>query len=227
MAIFKKKSKIKVGVTGNSRHFSPSWWCIKLSLFLVGARAIRISARHHIDTKEIDTLIISGGDDINPSLYQGDINPGIKIDDVRDKLEIKWIKWAIERNIPLLGICRGAQLINVVAGGSLHQNLKNIRVKTRNRSSIIASKLVRFTNDSKLSKLLNKNKLNVNSLHNQAINRLGNGLNAVAHDRDNIIQAIESNNNLKIFGVQWHPEYLFYLSKHRQIFKCILNTKKQ
>ena len=203
MNIFRRKPKLIVGVTGNSRHFSPSWWCIKLSLFLVGAKAIRISTRHQINTQQIDALVISGGDDINPSLYQGNINPDVKIDDVRDKLEIKWIKWGMVQNIPLLGICRGAQLINVVAGGTLYQDLKTIRVKTRNRSSLIASKVVRLNKSSKLSKLLKKNKFKVNSLHHQAINNLGNGLNAVAHDRDNIIQAIESTNGLTIFGVQW------------------------
>ena len=110
-----------VGVTGASRHWSPGWWCAALALRLGGADPVRISVRHRPDGDPPDALVIGGGDDISPDHYKGNLDAKVKSDPERDQLEIDWIRWALENGVPMLGICRGAQLINVVLGGTLHQ----------------------------------------------------------------------------------------------------------
>lgn len=217
-------ARIRVGVTGNSRRFSPSWICTRLALALVGAEAIRISVRHHLENYDLDALVIGGGDDVSPEHYGHDISARVKPDPARDELEIRWIKWALANSIPMLGICRGAQLINVVQGGTLHQDIRPLRIKTYNRPGLLPTKQVILDADSNIAAVCKKQKLRVNSLHNQAIDEIGNGLEAVGHDLDGIVQAIQSTMQLPIIGVQWHPEYLFYLPAQLQLFHWLVRS---
>lgn len=214
--------RIKVGVTGNARRYSPSWYCTRLALALCGAQAIRLSVRHDADESSLSALVIGGGDDISPEHYSHDINATIKPDHARDELEIRWINWALEKQIPMLGICRGAQLINVVHGGNLHQDIRPLRKLTRNRPGLLPTKQVLLTKDSKIAKVCGKQALRVNSLHSQSVQAVGRNLTVVAYDLDNIVQAIESCNSAPILGVQWHPEYLFYLPSQLALFRWLL-----
>lgn len=211
----------RVGVTGNARRWSPSWWCIKIALLLAGAEPVRISVRHPWSGAPLNALIISGGDDISPEHYGGDLNQKVRLDPERDKLEIQWIEWALENRVPLLGICRGAQLINVVKGGTLYSDIRHLRKLTYNRPGLLPTKQVRLQNTSHLATLCRKNHLRVNSLHHQAVKRLGMGLKSVGHDLDNLTQAIESTQEEPIIGVQWHPEYLFYLPAQFALFRWL------
>jgi putative glutamine amidotransferase len=213
---------IRIGVTGNSRKFTPSWWCISFALRLVGAKPIRISTRHDqasIDT--LDGLIISGGDDISPEHYAGEELPSARIDHERDALEIDWIKRALEADTPLLGICRGSQLINIVLGGSLHQDLRQLRVRTYNRPGLLPTKQVFLEPESEVQRATARSRLRVNSLHHQAIDKVGEGLSVVGRDLDDITQAVEHVDGKRIIGVQWHPEYLFYLPSQLRLFRWI------
>lgn len=211
-----------VGVTGNGKTWSPSWWCIRIALWICGGRAVRISMRHSPGDQQLDALVISGGDDIAPEHYGGDINARVKLDPERDELEIRWIKQARQEAIPILGICRGAQLINAVFGGNLHQDIRAMRKHTHNRPGLLATKRVDIEKGSKLAQLTKKQRIKVNSLHHQAIDRPGKDLVIVAHDRDRIVQAIECSVEQKIIGVQWHPEYLFYLPSHLALFRWLV-----
>lgn len=220
MTLF-KRGPIYVGVTGNAKRFSPSWWCSAFALRLVSARPVRLSTRHGPGKHPFSALIIGGGDDINPEHYGGDKDVKARIDVKRDQMEIDWIQWALEHNIPMLGICRGAQLINVVQGGSLHQDIRPMRVNTHNRRGILATKRVTIQADSLLKSVIHKSTVKVNSLHHQAVDDTGTDLKAVAWDNDHIIQAIESTDK-RIIGVQWHPEYLFYLPSQLALFKNLI-----
>ena len=213
----------RVGVTGNDRRWAPGWWCASLALRLAGAEPERISVRHPPSGKRLDALVIGGGNDIGPEHYGGKVDAAVKPDPERDLLEIEWIKRAIGENIPMLGICRGAQLINVVLGGSLHQDIRAMRVRTRNRRGLLPTKRVNLHSESGLSAILGTTRIRVNSLHHQAVDRPGDGLRAVGHDRDEIVQAIESQSERPIIGVQWHPEYLFYLRSQRALFRWLLS----
>jgi putative glutamine amidotransferase len=137
-------------------------------------------------------------------------------------LEIKWIKYALEHKIPLLGICRGAQLINVVLGGNLFQDIRSLRRLTYNRPGLLPTKQVLLEEKSLVARVCSRKKLRVNSLHHQAIRESGKGLQVVGRDLDGIIQAVEAGDGQKIIGVQWHPEYLFYLPAQLALFKWLV-----
>jgi putative glutamine amidotransferase len=216
----------RIGVSGNAKRWSPSWWCTALALRLAGATPERISVRHSQNIEFIDALIVGGGDDISPEYYKGKIDNKVIIDIERDQLEIDWIKKALKKNIPLLGICRGAQLINVVLGGSLFQDVRSFRQHTYNRPGLLPTKQVQVSEDSLLASIFNKRRLRVNSLHHQAIRNTGRNLEVVGWDLDNITQAIESKEN-KIIGVQWHPEYLIYLPSQFAIFAWLVKCTKK
>ncbi|SEG29481.1 gamma-glutamyl-gamma-aminobutyrate hydrolase family protein [Marinobacterium lutimaris] len=216
----------RVGVTGNGRRWAPSWWCSALALRLAGATPERISVRHPPSGKALDGLVIGGGNDIAPEHYQGDIDAKVKLDPARDELEIQWINHAIDARIPLLGICRGAQLINVVLGGNLHQDIRPLRKHTYNRPGLLPTKQVKVAQDSVLAQLCGKLQLRVNSLHHQAIRDTGEGLEVVGRDLDQITQAVEHINGQPIIGVQWHPEYLFYLPSQFALFRWLVSRMR-
>ncbi len=216
----------RIGVTGNGRSWSPSWWCTALALRLAGAIPERISVRHYPSGEPLGALIIGGGDDISPEHYKGDIDDKVKVDPGRDRLEIEWIHKALKKNIPLLGICRGAQLINIVLGGTLHQDIRALRKHTYNRPGLLPTKQVQLEASSQLAKICGKTHLRVNSLHHQAIKKTGAGLRTVGWDLDRIIQAVECFTDTRIIGIQWHPEYLFYLPSQYSIFRWLLQSAR-
>ena len=116
-----------------------------------------------------------------------------------------------KRSIPLLGICRGSQILNAYLGGSLILNISSEIVHNQNkipRYSPVHS--VDVEEDSKLIEILGNKRIFVNSIHHQAIDRLGRGLKIAAKSQDNIVEAVEMiNNDHNIIGIQWHPEILF------------------
>lgn len=215
----------RIGVSGNAKRWSPSWWCTALALLLAGATPKRISVRHSQNINHIDGLIVGGGDDISPEHYNGKIDNKVKIDIERDQLEISWINKALKTKIPLIGICRGAQLINVVLGGSLYEDIRSLRRLTYNRPGLLPTKQVRLSNDSLLAKVCNTLQLRVNSLHHQAIKNTGANLKVVGKDLDDITQAVESTET-NIIGLQWHPEYLFYLPSQFAVFRWLVNCSR-
>jgi putative glutamine amidotransferase len=168
-------------------------------------------------------LVIDGGDDIGPEHYGGDLEAMVKADPERDRLEIEWIRWALDHKVPLLGICRGAQLINVVLGGTLHQDIRPLRNHTYNRPGVLPTKQVRLEAGSRMARICGKTHLRVNSLHHQAIKDAGSDVLVVGWDLDQFTQAIESSAET-IIGVQWHPEYLFYLPSQLALFRWLAKT---
>lgn len=212
----------RVGVTGNGRRWSPGWWCTWLALRLAGAVPERISIRHAPSGQPLDALIIGGGSDIGPEHYGGNLDAKVKADPERDQLEIEWIGRALEDDIPLLGICRGAQLISVVLGGTLHEDIRPLRKRTYNRPGLLPTKQVRLEPDSVLAGICGKTHLRVNSLHHQAIRDAGADLTVVGQDLDAITQAVESSAGRPVLGVQWHPEYLIYLPAQFALFRWLL-----
>lgn len=218
-------SRPLVGVTGSARRWAPAWWCTKTALFLAGASAMRISTRHGDADKTLDALIIGGGNDISPEHYDGDLSSPVVYDPDRDLLEIRWIRHALEFKIPMLGICRGAQLINVVLGGNLHQDIRNLRHLTYNRPGLMPTKQVKIESASLLARIFGKQNIRVNSLHHQAIREPGKELKVVGRDLDGIIQAVETGSGQKIIGVQWHPEYLFYVPAQFALFRWLVQKE--
>lgn len=209
-------------MTGNGRRWSPSWWCTWLALRLAGAVPERISVRHAPSGNPLDALIIGGGNDIGPEHYGGDVEAKVKADPERDRLEIAWIRGALERDTRLLGICRGAQLINVVLGGTLHQDIRPLRKYTYNRPGLLPTKQVRLDPDALVARVCGRVDLRVNSLHHQAIKEPGADLRVVGRDLDQIAQAVECTSARRIIGLQWHPEYLIYLPAQFAFFRWLV-----
>lgn len=214
----------RIGVTGHARRWAPGWWCAALAVRLAGGIPERISVRHTPGSEPFRALIIGGGDDISPEHYGENLENKVKPDHERDALEMDWIKRALDEDIPLLGICRGAQLINVVLGGTLYQDIRGIRQLTYNRPGLLPTKQVRLEAGSLVANICGKSRLRVNSLHHQAIREASKHLRIVGRDLDDLPQVVESGEGKKIIGVQWHPEYLFYLPAQFALFRWLLRV---
>jgi len=159
-------------------------------------------------------LILTGGDDVSPLLYGEEPLPEVQlVSDSRDRHEFLLFRLAVERKIPVFGICRGMQLINVALGGSLHQHLGVIpEFKHEHRqeeSRYITTHSVTIEKGSIMERVLGS-EAQVNSFHHQAIKVLAPGLKVTATSPDGVIEAVESTDPLApaIIGVQWHPEGL-------------------
>lgn len=177
--------------------------------------------------RHIDGIVISGGDDIDQGLYLPDAPEVAPMNPRRDRFEIAALERFLPSGLPILGICRGAQLLNVVLGGSLHVDLKPLRRRTSNRRMLLPHKTLNVDADTQLMGILREPQCRINSLHHQAVDRLGEGMVASARDLDGIIQAIEAPAQDFRIGVQWHPEYLPQHRRQRRIFAELCRAATQ
>jgi putative glutamine amidotransferase len=148
------------------------------------------------------------------------------LDPARDALENRLLRDALARGVPTLGICRGMQLINVACGGSLHQRLDSLYEERPTIRSVLPRKMIRVAENTRLRDLLGTERVRVNALHDQAINRLGNGLSVAASEDSGIIQAIEREQGPWLLGVQWHPEYLPQRPEQRALFAALIQAAR-
>jgi putative glutamine amidotransferase len=210
-----------VGITGPRRGSFGPRTCIALGVWLSGARPVQLRPGKAVQPRALDGIVISGGHDIEPVLYARASEVEGNYDPQRDAFESEIIDQALRDNVPLLGICRGAQLINVRLGGSLFQNLRDREVAIRRRRSLFPVTRVSVTGGSKLGQIVNKEQLIVNSLHNQSIDRTGVGLTVSAKDGNDIVQAVETAADDFVIGIQWHPEFMLYLRSSRMLFRAL------
>ncbi len=157
----------------------------------------------------IDGLMVIGGCDVNPLLYNQNPLPLLgETDYPRDRYEISLIRKASQKKIPTLGICRGIQVMNVAFGGTLFQDLSYTPQKTflhmQKERRECASHLIHIREESFLYSIF-KEKAYVNSFHHQAIDQLGEGLQTIAFSEDQVVEAIE-HEFLPMWGIQFHPE---------------------
>ena len=224
------KQRYKVIITGSNSGSKIAWSFINILLNDNHIKPIFINPNSTIIPKSFDGLIITGGSDINPKLYNQKRHPSIKkLEPNRDKLELTLLDRAYKNNLPIFGICRGMQLINIFLGGDLIQHIHDLNLKYPHSNSILPLKKIKILKNTKLYKIVNKSSLYVNSIHHQAVNRLGKGLRVNAYDRNKIVEGIESKDNRFLLGVQWHPEYMIYKKDSRKLFysfkKAVLKQK--
>lgn len=215
-----------IGVTGPSRGGGRAWFMARWGIVAAGGRAMRLTPTRRRDPGQLDGIVIGGGDDIDPVLYAAPQEINTRYDRARDAFESAMIDDALERGLPLLGICRGAQLLNVRLGGTLFQDLRERRRLTSNRRTIFPLKTLQVVEDSLLHRLFGVTRTRINSLHSQSIDRLGEGLRIVGTDLDGIVQAVEGASERLVLGVQWHPEYMPYSSRQRRLFKALVDAAR-
>lgn len=211
-----------IAITGPQRGAFGPRLLVALAVRRYGGRPLQLrpdDAQH----QPYDGVVITGGHDVEPVLYAAEPEVKPNYDSARDALETAVIANALLRRLPVLGICRGAQLLNVFRGGSLFQELRSQRRKTSNRWTVLPLKTLCVTDseqadNSLLRRHFGAGTSRINSLHNQGIDRVGDQLMVSGRDLDGIVQAVEDPSRDFLLGVQWHPEFLLYLKKHRALF---------
>lgn len=145
----------------------------------------------------------------------------------RDQLEYALLESALARDLPVLGVCRGAQLLNVYCGGTLHADLAQFYVEVPELRTLLPRKPVRLEPDSCLAAITGRTELRVNAMHRQAVDRLGDDIRIAGAEPNGVVQAIEHAGRRFVIGVQWHPEYLPQEAAQRAIFRALVDAAAQ
>ena len=170
-------------------------------------------------------VCLSGGPDLDPSAYGADPHPDLgPVEPHLDAFELAVARQADAAGLPILGICRGCQALNVARGGSLFQHVPGHR-QTAPGSQVAHE--VSVEPASRLAEVLGGNTLSVNSFHHQAVERLGSGLQAVAWAADGTIEGIEASGERLVLGVQWHAETLDEVGEeHARLFGALVDAAR-
>ena len=173
----------------------------------------------------IDGLLIPGGDDIDPKYFHEEPHPSIVLTDSEVmQFQIEFCRLALEKDLPVFGICAGHQIINITCGGNIYQDIPSqysnpdsipVRHKKDEKEKEDVFHAVQIEKDTKLSDILQTDTLTVNSTHHQALKDIADGFFVTSRSEDGIIEAFESRNHRYVMGVQWHPEDLY---KENKIF---------
>lgn len=145
-----------------------------------------------------------------------------KEDKARDELEIHILNLAVKKEIPIFGICRGAQLINVFFGGSLHQDIGEFYTEQPILHTVLPKSPIIIDTRSKLYSIIQKKYTRVNSMHHQAVKTLGQNLQVAAREPNGVIEAIEHTTLPFVIGVQWHPEFMINYRRQRKLFLALV-----
>ena len=216
------EQKPLIGITGRRRkgemlrgslkvmnHLPFDVYWVDYAQGVIAAGGVPVFLPLSLDPAEIiprlDGLLMSGGADIDPKRYGAEPEPELQsIEPARDEFELKILELGYECELPVAGICRGLQILNVHAGGSLYQDVPPHSVRDKAPSTRVHD--ITTEKGSILEKLYGE-KLEVNSLHHQSIKTLGKHFSASATSNDGIVEGIE-HSQLPIVAVQWHPEML-------------------
>jgi gamma-glutamyl-gamma-aminobutyrate hydrolase PuuD len=213
-----------IGITKPERGDTLAYLAMKLAIWLAGGDPVKVTARAPRDPHTIDGLIFGGGADVYPKRYQGTPKGGYRYDLARGDMEASWALAARRHDLPVLGVCRGAQMLNVLAGGTLHMDLSEFehgRAETALRRFFQRFR-VRVRYKTRLAEATKCASMRVNAIHSQAIDRLGAGLTVSAREANGVIQAIEDPSKSFWLGVQFHPEFLIYRAPFRRLFRALV-----
>jgi putative glutamine amidotransferase len=196
------------------------------------AGGVPIYADHHAApgalAAQVDAVVINGGGDVAPERYGALRHPRTYgVHERRDGFEIELVRAAADRGVPVLGVCRGIQLVNVALGGTLVQHVPEAVGREHMCVDALDRRVheVLLTPGSRLAALYGRDRLEVNSLHHQAVDRPGPGLRVTAAAPDGTVEGIESEDG-RILGIQWHPELLAEPATwdHLPLFRWLLGA---
>jgi len=175
----------------------------------------------------LDGLLLSGGGDVDPTFYGGLPTPEVRaVEPERDAWELALVRCASTTGLPVLGTCRGAQVLNVGMGGTLVAHLPDVTTSEhcqRDRWSEVVHD-VSVQQASGLRAIVGLDVIGVNSLHHQAVDQVGTGLRAVGWSDDGVIEAVEGLGTTPMLGVQWHPELLLpHIEGHPALFAWLVD----
>lgn len=176
----------------------------------------------------LDGLILSGGRDIDPSRYGQEVHPStVPVESDKEEFDFKLVRSALKMDIPILGICYGEQLLNVVLGGSLCQDIPpDSGTPVEHREASGGRHKVLVEKGTMLHRLLGVEAFNTNSTHHQSIDRLGEGLRVCARAEDGVIEAVESIRHTFVLAVQWHPERMLDEPTERRLFSGLMKEAR-
>ncbi len=207
----------------------------EMALGIVYARAVELAGGlpvvlPPIGLDVVDSLVgrlsgvcLSGGPDLDPAAYGAEPHPELGVVEPQlDAFEVAVAQRADALGLPVLGICRGSQALNVARGGTLHQHLPDVTdgsiAHRQTASGRQTTHSVTVEAGSRLAGIVGAGEVDVNSFHHQAVDRLGQGLRAVAWAPDGVIEAIEGDGPTLYLGVQWHVETLIERREHQALF---------
>ena len=216
-----------IGITKPEAGDTLAFWAMKLAVWIAGGDPVEVTARAPRDPRSIDGLIFGGGADVYPKRYEGHPKEGYRYDLARGDMEASWALAARRHDLPVLGVCRGAQMLNVLAGGTLHMDLSEFKI-ARHKNIVVRffeRYPIRIRYKSKLAGLTRcPQHMSVNAIHSQAIDRLGAGMTVSAREPNGVIQAIEDPSQPFWLGVQFHPELLIYRAPFRRLFRALVDA---
>lgn len=205
------------------------------SVLYFGAAPLLIPIEQNTGTldsilQKLDGLLISGGPDLHPRYYKEEPQKDLgDIDEPADQMELAIAEKAVEKNIPVLAICRGIQVLNVAMDGSLYQDIPSQVEGSINHVQTAAKNVntheIVIEKNTRLHSIFRDDRIWVNGKHHQAIKRLATGLKTSARSLDGIIEAVEIPDKAFVLGVQWHPEGTWENDKHsRALFKAFVDA---
>lgn len=186
----------------------------------------------------LDGIFLTGGVDVDPSQYDEpkDALCG-KTDKARDWAELQLVRWAVEDKKPVLGVCRGAQLMNVACGGTLYQDVNKFYERSIKHDYFptperwtrdMYAHVVKIAPESRLADIVKSETIHVNSMHHQGIKKLADSLMANSWAPDGLIEGVEGKNGQFLVGVQWHPEELTRRdAAMHQLFQAFLEAVEE
>jgi putative glutamine amidotransferase len=182
----------------------------------------------------LDGILFTGGGDVETRRYGGEDHPRVgDVDTDRDRVEILLVEEVTRRGVPFMGICRGIQVINVALGGTLYSDITDQHPGALKHDYFpdwprdYPAHVVEIAADSRLASILGAQRLEVNSLHHQAVRQPAPSLRVLAHAPDGIIEAFELPDHPFGLAVQWHPEWLQEHEAMRTLFRTFVEAAKR